>query len=249
MKRCIKSTIGAALFIAINVGGAGASFAQWAVIDGTNLSQNILTAARSLQSNINQAQQIAYQLQMYKNMLQNTEALPQQVWADASATLNQLANVVQTGQSLSYSAANMSVQFKSMFPGYKTSTNYGASYQQWSQSALDSMRGALNAAGVQNANYANEEQTIAGLRVAASGAVGQKAAVDAGNQIAMAQVSQLQELRQLLMAQMQSQTAYQAQQVQSQAASEANEQQAMKYADPMQGVTPYVPRAGSGPFK
>jgi P-type conjugative transfer protein TrbJ len=234
------------MFIAISVGGVGVAFAQWAVIDGTNLSQNILTAARSLQTNINQAQQIAYQLQMYKNMLQNTAALPQQVWADASDKLNQLAIVAETGQSLSYSAANTNSLFQSRFPGYKASTNYGASYQEWSQTALDSMRGALNAAGLQNANYANEEQTIAGLRVAASGALGQKAAVDAGNQIAMAQISQLQELRQLMMAQMQSQAAYQAQQVQSQAASEANEQQAMKYADPMQGVAPYVPPVGSG---
>ncbi|NKJ23849.1 P-type conjugative transfer protein TrbJ [Dyella sp. SG609] len=246
MKCHIKSMTRLALFIAISVGGDEIAFAQWAVIDGTNLSQNILTAARSLQSNINQAQQIAYQLQMYKNMLQNTAALPEQVWADASGTLNQLANVAQTGQSLSYSAASVNGQFQSTFPGYKTSTDYGASYRQWSQTALDSMRGALNAAGVQNANFANEEQTIAGLRVAASGALGQKAAVDAGNQIAMAQVSQLQELRQLMMAQMQSQTAYQAQQVQSQAVSEANEQQAMKYVDPMQGVSPYVPPVGSG---
>jgi P-type conjugative transfer protein TrbJ len=244
MKNRLKIALRVALIAITSVSVTGTAFAQWAVIDGTNLSQNILTAARSLQSNINQAQQIAYQLQMYKNMLQNTAALPQQVWADASNTLNQLANVVQTGQSLSYSAANVNSQFQSLFPGYKTQTNYGTSYQQWSQTALDSMRGALSAAGVQNANYANEEQSIAGLRVAASGALGQKAAIDAGNQIAFAQVAQLQELRQLMMAQMQSQTAYQAQQVQSQAASEAAMQSALQYKDVMQGYKPQAVQPG-----
>lgn len=233
-------------FVFLCVSTVGTAFAQWAVFDGVNFSQNMLTAARELQANINQARQIAYQLQMYRNMLQNTANLPQQVWSDASGTLNELANVVQTGQSLSYAAKNIDSQFQTVFPGYKASTDYGTSYQKWSDASLDSMRGAMNAAGMQNANYANEAQAIAGLRSAASGAQGQKAAIDAGNEIAMAQVTQLQELRQLVMAQMQSQTAYQAQQVQQQAASEATMQTALKYRDVMQGYHPQAVQPGVG---
>jgi len=221
-----------ALVSAIALSVSCGAFAQMAVFDPMNFVESFMTAAQTLESNVQQAQQIQYQLNMYRNMLQNTASLSSQDWATASGELNQLANIAQQGQALSYASSNLDSRFRSMYPGYSPSTNYGTSYQQWTQSSLDSMRGAMNTAGLQHANLATETSTIESLRAAASGADGQKAAIDAGNQIAFQQVSQLQQLRQLTMAQMQSQTAYQAEQVQAKAATEAAASSTMGYVDP-----------------
>lgn len=211
--------------------------AQLAVFDPTNFVENFMTALQTLQTNVQEAQQIQNQLNMYQNMLRNTGSLSSTNWANASSELSQLANIAQQGQAISYASTNLNSQFQTAYPGYTAPTNYQQSYQQWTQTSLDSMRGALNTAGYQNSQMPTEEATLAALRNAATGANGQKAALDAGNQIAMAQVSQLQELRQLTMAQMQSQSAYQATQVQQKAAAEAAAGQAMQYVNPMSGYT------------
>lgn len=229
----------------LTIGFTGAATAQMAVFDPTNFVENFMTALQTLQSNVQEAQQIQNQLSMYRNMLQNTGSLSSTNWANASNELTQLANIAQQGQAISYASTNLDSRFQSAYPGYTSPTNYQQSYQQWTQTSLDSMRGSLNTAGYQNAQMPTEEATLAALRNAATGANGQKAALDAGNQIAMAQVSQLQELRQLTMAQMQSQTAYQATQVQKQAASEATIHAMTQYKDVTAGGTPYVPPAGT----
>jgi P-type conjugative transfer protein TrbJ len=215
-----------------------ASVAQMAVFDPINFIETFMTAAQTLESNVQQAQQIQTQLSQYRNMLQNTASLSNQDWSTASSELSRLADIAQQGQALSYASQNIDSKFRSLYPGYAPATNYGTSYQQWTQSSLDSMRGAMNTAGLQHANLATETSTIESLRSAAAGADGQKAAIDAGNQIAFQQVAQLQQLRQLTMAQMQSQTAYQAQQVQDHAANQAAASATMQYVDPKAGYTP-----------
>ena len=44
------------------------------VIDGTNLSQNIMTAIESVAQTLKQIEQYQTQLQQYENMIQNTVA-------------------------------------------------------------------------------------------------------------------------------------------------------------------------------
>ena len=50
--------------------------AQWVVFDPGNFSQNILTAIRTLQSNVNEASQIANQIQQINNQIHNLQRMP-----------------------------------------------------------------------------------------------------------------------------------------------------------------------------
>ena len=60
------------------------------VIDGTNLSQNIMTAIESVAQTLKQIEQYSTQLQQYQNQLQNTMAPAAYIWDQAQTTINRL---------------------------------------------------------------------------------------------------------------------------------------------------------------
>ncbi len=243
MTRSIRNVVFGAL---ATLGMAGVASAQWVTFDPTNLVQNDVAALDSLKSNINEAQQIANQIQQYRNMLQNTESLAPDQWKSAASSLQQLADIVQQGDGIAYSMKNLDSAFKNRFPGYQSSNDMGGSYETWSNSSLDSIRGAMDSAHAQSTSITDESSALANLRAMADGSSGQKAALDAGNRIAVMQVEQTQKLRQLVMAQMQQQGAYMATQVQAGAATKANEAAVSGYTDPRQGIT-YKPASIQAP--
>jgi len=235
-----KST---ALALAVAVTGAGFTYippakAQWAVFDPTNYTQNYLTQLRAVQSNVNEVRQIQAQLQQYDNMLRNTKSLDVHHLDTAIDALSRLDRVIGEGKSLAVSASDYDKAFKARFPGYQATTNYSENYREWSDTSRDSVLGALRVANLQARGAVTEEQALASLRSAVASADGQKAAVDAGNQIALAQIDQLQQLRELLVAQMQASGTYMAAQQQAEASKEASVREATKYRDPREGWKP-----------
>ncbi len=180
---------------------------------------------------INQAQQLAHevqmiqnQLSMYQNMLDNTANLSNFEWGQAYTNLQSLASIVQQGNAIAYSSANMDAQWAQRYQGYSNylANTYGASnfrsdYQNWYTTQRDSVHGALKAANLQQQQFATEETTLNTLENMSETATGRMQAIKVGNQIAMQQVRQTQKLRELVMAQMQAQGNY----MEAQAAKEA----------------------------
>ena len=101
-------------------------------------------------------------------------------------------------------------------------THSGQSYQQWSQTSLDSTLGALKAAGLQNSQFDSDAALLKTLQNQSTSSVGRMQALEVGNQIAENQSEQLMKLRQLMMADMQSKAAFQGAQVQADATRQAN---------------------------
>lgn len=234
----IHKSIALALTVAIT--GAGITHsppaaAQWAVFDPTNYVQNFLQQLRAVQSNVNEVKQIQAQLQQYDNMLRNTKSLDVRDLGTAIDAISRLDRVIGEGKSLAVTAGDYDKAFKARFPGYQATTNYSTSFREWSDTSRDSVLGALRVANMQTRGAINEEQALASLRAAVASADGQKAAVDAGNQIALAQISQLQQLRELMVAQMQATGTYMAAQQQADASKEASIREATKYRDPREG--------------
>lgn len=209
--------------------------AQWAVFDPTNYVQNYLTQLRAVQSNVNEVRQIQAQLQQYDNMLRNTKSLDVRDLDTAIDALSRLDRVIGEGKSLAVTASDYDKAFKARFPGYQATTNYSESFREWSETSRDSVLGALRVVSVQARGAMTEEQALASLRSAVASADGQKAAVDAGNQIALAQITQLQQLRELMVAQMQASGTYMAAQQQAEASKEASIRKATEYRDPREG--------------
>ena len=66
MHQCKLVIIGLALFVSLNA-------AAFTVFDGANFSQNVLSAIRSLQTNINEGRSIANEIQMVQSQIRSLE--------------------------------------------------------------------------------------------------------------------------------------------------------------------------------
>jgi len=169
-----------------------------------------------------QALMVENQLAQIANQVKHGLPIPNQLFGTVAADITNLNQIVNTGQSLSYTMGNLDVAFRLRFPGYSSSINYGQSYQTWSQTSLDSTRGALNTAGLQNSQFNSDEALLETLKGQSESAVGRMQAIEVGNQIAENQSEQLMKLRQLMMADMQSKASYQGALVQAEATKQAN---------------------------
>ncbi|PPU05216.1 P-type conjugative transfer protein TrbJ [Xanthomonas arboricola pv. corylina] len=232
-----------ALAIAVAVAGvtithAPPAAAQWVVVDPTNYVANFMTQLRAVQSNINEVQQIAQQIQQVKYMAENSKSLGQGDWDRGADNIGRLANLLQTGNSLAVSGKDYARQFQTMFPGYKAEKDFSGSYDKWNTTTRDSVLGAMSVANLQTTGFKDEQQALAALKQAAGSTSGQKQAMDAANQIALAQVNQMQNLRELMVAQMQAEGTYIASQTQAAQAKESSIRDATQYRDPRAGFKP-----------
>ena len=238
------------LSIAAFVALTGLSFASatssyaTTVFDPTNFIQNFMQQLRGVQSNINEAKQLQAQLQQYQNMLKNTQSLDVSDLPSAIDALSRLDRVISDGRSLAVTAGDYESAFKARFPGFQPGTSYSEGYRQWSATTRDSILGAMRVANLQAKGAMSEENALSTLRSAVRSADGQKAAVDAGNQIALAQISQLQQLRELMLAQMQATGTYMAANQQAEESRESSIREASKYRDPREGWKPKPVRVG-----
>ena len=169
-----------------------------------------------------QVMMVENQLTQIADMAKHGITITNQLFGTVTSDISNLNQIVKTGQSLSYTMGNLDGTFRLRFPGYSSSTNYGQSYQTWSQTSLDSTLGALNAAGLQNSQFNSDEALLQTLQGQSESAVGRMQAIEVGNQIAENQSEQLMKLRQLMMADMQSKASYQGALVQAEATRQAN---------------------------
>ncbi|MDO8263621.1 MAG: P-type conjugative transfer protein TrbJ [Gallionella sp.] len=166
-----------------------------------------------------QAQQTIHQFNQYQTMLRNLQKLNpsglsqesvQKLWKDQSMndTFRSLYGVVVGGQQQAYSLRTADQQFKIIHPGhgnYSNGFDYQNAYKNWSDTSRQAVTGSLRMASVQADDLQTEGDMVQALADASSTADGQLQATQAGNQIGVAMVSQMQKLRQLQMAQMQAQ--------------------------------------------
>jgi len=186
------------------------------VIDGTNLSQNIMTAIESVAQTLKQIEQYSTQLQQYQNQLQNTMAPAAYIWDQAQSTINGLMNATNTlnyyknqlGSLDSYIGKFQDVNY------YKGSTCFsatGCSAAEWTamknvqQLASESQKKANDALfkglDKQQDNLTADAATLQRLQSSAQGATGQMQAIGYANQLASQQANQLLQIRSLLIAQ------------------------------------------------
>lgn len=155
------------------------------------------------------AEQIQNQLRIYENMLQNTAQLPSHIWGEVEADLNRLRDIVNQGQSISFSMGNADDQLQQRFKSYSDlQTNlpnvesFSSTYQTWSDTNRDTIGSTLRAASLTADQFDSEESTMSSLRDMSESADGQMKALQVGHEIAAQQVAQMQKLRGLVSQQM-----------------------------------------------
>lgn len=186
------------------------------VIDGSNLSQNVVTAVENVAHTLKQIQQYQTQLQQYQNMLQNTMAPAAYIWDMASRTMNDLRTSIDTLQHYKSTLGNIDrylAKFKDT-SGYRSSPCFsarGCSNSDWailtesrelgSEAQKRAADGLLKGLDKQQDMMEADARQLQRLQSLAQGANGQLQAIGFANQLASQQTNQLLQVRALLLAQ------------------------------------------------
>lgn len=151
-----------------------------------------------------------------EDMLIQAKLLKTQNFGDVMNQLVQLRRLVNEDFAISYANRHINELFQETYPGYVVERRFSEDYEEWTRSSLDTIRGTLRAAGLQDQDYESEEGFIQWLEGVAANPLGRNQAIQAGIQVSGHQIRQIQKLRQLMMAQTQAQAAYFASQEQKQ---------------------------------
>lgn len=186
------------------------------VIDGANLSQNIMTAIEEVAQTLKQIEEYQTQLQQYENMLQNTMAPAAYVWDKATGTMNKLRGAIDTLNGYKARLGSLDAyldkfQDAAYYRGSPCFQKEGCTAEQWAalrdrqlvgseaqKKATDALFRGLDQQ--QDAMEA-DARTLERLQSGAQGASGQMQALGYANQLASQQANQLLQMRALLIAQ------------------------------------------------
>jgi type IV secretion system protein TrbJ len=215
--------------------------AQWIVFDPSNYSQNILTAARTLEQINNQIRQLQNEAQMLTNQARNLTSLNFSALGELRAALSATNQLIQQGQGLAFNVAQMETDFRRLYPESYTAAISGAQMAtdartRWTQS-LEALRTATKVQSQAVQNFTSDERTLTDLVNRSQSATGALQAMQATNQLLALQSRQAMQAQQLQITQDRAAALEQARQV-------AVQERAREVRRRFQGEgTPYSPYA------
>jgi P-type conjugative transfer protein TrbJ len=205
MKRLIVSAL-----IAVPV-----AYAQFFAVGGATEITQLANHAELVAMYAKQLQQLATAIQTYQEIVRMGQLLKGMQWTTAQQDIMNIGLIAQQGQGISFSLANLDAQFRRAYPGFANSgAPYFRQYQVWAQVALDTIRGTVQGSGISWQQMQNEQAMIRYFQSQAGSLDTQMAALQLGNVVGVEALSQMNKLRQIFLADMQSKHAFQAYQVQ-----------------------------------
>jgi len=196
MKKTLLAVATAALMSALP-----AAHAQWVVIDPTNLAQNLMTAANTLEQINNQIKQLQNQAQSLTNQAKNLTGLDFSALNELRAALSATNRLIQQAQGLAFNVQQMETQFQQMYPESFSATVSSEQMvldarKRWTNS-LDALRTATKVQSQAVQNFASDESTLKDLVNHSQSAVGALQATQATNQLLALQARQSIQAQQL----------------------------------------------------
>lgn len=178
--------------------------AQFTVFDPSNYAQNVLTAARTLQSINNQISSLQNEAQMLVGQARSLASLPYSSLAALQAQVDRTRALLGQAQGLAYDVAEIREAFRTQYAVVDLSLTDAALTQRadarWSTALLGFQDALRVQAGVVGGMGASRDQ-MAALVDQSQGAVGGLQAAQAGNQLLALQAQQLADLLALSAAQ------------------------------------------------
>jgi type IV secretion system protein TrbJ len=169
------------------------------VFDPTMFASQLQQLAQETATVQNLAQQLQY-------IIKNTTGGGAGVWSSNVGLLNNLGDIINQQEGLSYTIQGLSTQFQQYYAGYAVTSLAGVQSPLASgETTLNTLNGTLASAQAQAQNFGLEQAALGNLELKNQTAVGNLQAVQVSNELALAQVQQMQMLRQLVMAQTNSQ--------------------------------------------
>lgn len=180
------------------------ALAQFTVFDPTNYAQNVLQAARALQTINNQISSLQNEAQMLIGQARSLASLPYSSLAALQAQVDRTRELLSQAQGIAYDVAQIREAFRTQYGAVDLSVTDAALTQRadarWG-AAVAGFQDALKVqAGVVGGMGASREQ-LAALVGQSQGAVGGLQAAQAGNQLLAMQAAQLADLLALSAAQ------------------------------------------------
>ena len=196
MKKTLLAVATAALMSALP-----AAHAQWVVIDPTNLAQNLMTAANTLEQINNQIKQLQNQAQSLMNQAKNLTGLDFSALNELRAALSATNQLIQQAQGLAFNVQQMETQFQQLYPeSFSATVSSGQmvldARKRWTNS-LDALRTATKVQSQAVQNFTSDEATLTDLVNRSQSAVGALQATQATNQLLALQARQSIQAQQL----------------------------------------------------
>jgi len=200
--------------------------AQWPVIDASNLAQNMLTAARTLQQIDNQITQIQQSVQMLQNQARNLTSLPSSEIQQFDQSISQITGLMGQAQGVLYNVQNVQSQYQRYYPSTISPSESDAqllsdAQTRW-QNSLSTFQNTMEVQAQIVQTLPNDQTQTDVLVGQSQGAVGILQATQAGNQLLALQAKQAAAIQALLASQARAQAIEQARQVESE--EQANQQ-------------------------
>ncbi|MDQ0589992.1 P-type conjugative transfer protein TrbJ [Variovorax paradoxus] len=191
--------------------------AQWVVVDPTNLIQNIMTAANTLEQINNQIKQLQNQAEMLRNQSRNLTSLDFSALSELRSTLSATNQLIQQAQGLAFNVSRMEEEFKRLYPesfsaGMSGAQMVGDARLRWRHS-LEALRTATHVQSQAMQNFAADEQALTDLVNRSQSATGALQAMQATNQLLALQSRQAIQAQQLQITQDRATALEQARQV------------------------------------
>ena len=219
------------LLIGVPVRKARAQF--WNPLGATEVTQ-LLNHAQLAMTYIKEAQTALNAIQMAQMMVREGVNLAQHPSTNIAYDLGMLSSILVQSQGLAGDMAQMDVAFRQTYGNYNgpdAATQFALQYNNWANTTLNTIRGSVNAAGYQGSMLSNEQAWMTQIQMMNKTTMGRDQSLQLGNTIAIEEITQLQKLRQLMIADMTSKGAFTAQQVNGQQAQQSAQQNGFAHAN------------------
>lgn len=183
------------------------------VVDALNVVQSTITAFESVTQTMNQVEQLQTQLEQLEDAQRNSESLSSYQWDQAEQLMGGVMNTVGFVDTIAGSAGGLDAylgQFRNLgdYQMHNCFRAQGCSQAQrrvlagevdrMSQDQAENNANALRALALQQEMLKQDAANLRRLQQSAQSAQGRMAAIQAGNQLASAQINQLQQIRAML---------------------------------------------------
>jgi type IV secretion system protein TrbJ len=206
MNRCnSRPILGVGLSLGIFLVLTGTASAQLAVVCGNcaDIGTQLLSYAKEAQSMATQIEQYQTQLQQYANMVTNTVALPEEAWSTVQGDIMQVQNLSNAASLLSGNSGSLISRLQSASSYANQVGSLGdipsqiTGYQETIGNNLSALGKTL---GIQEGQEKSDAALLTSLQQHSQSAAGQMQAIQAGNELAHQQATQLMEIQATLSA-------------------------------------------------
>jgi type IV secretion system protein TrbJ len=211
--------------------------AQWAVIDASNLVENIVSALQNTQSVLNQVTQLSHEVQSLAYQAQNLQHMPPTVAASVigqyTTQFGKLVTAMQAINGIAQDVAQLTGRYNATYPnttlaqGPLSTANVMTQLTGWLGQSRSVYQGAYNTQAQVMASLPADTVNVQTLLQTSGSAQGALGAIQAGNQIQGQLASQLMKMNAQMATTNQAQLNWIAQQTQLMAQSQNTSQSAM----------------------